>query len=344
MISWLKKHFIPHHGNDFRPHFLHGKNAQSIVGIVLVLELLAFIVPTITFVAIVQNSNLASVLPAVLATLTNEEREHNKLPDLVVSPLLTEAAQLKADDMAKKGYFAHTSPEGITPWHWLNTVGYQYDYAGENLAINFTDSEDVTKAWMNSPTHRANIVKASYREVGTGVATGMFEGRETVFIAQVYANPKPTKTVAMAYKDEVHTQAITQSVAIDMPTENVLGAETAIPEANDKTQTIPDKVISESSDNAQVSSQNQNEPSFFERIVASPHHSFNIILYIILGIVLLALVLHTAINFNLKHPDLITNGLAVVAIIGAVFIFNNYFSNKNTSISQSVNYSFEQTQ
>jgi len=342
MLSWLKKHFIPHHGNDFRPHFLHGKNARSIVGIVLVLELLAFIVPTITFVAIVQNSNLASVLPAVLATLTNEEREHNKLPDLVVSPLLTEAAQMKADDMAKKGYFAHTSPEGITPWHWLNTVGYQYDYAGENLAINFTDSEDVTKAWMNSPTHRANIVKASYREVGTGVATGMFEGRETVFIAQVYANPKIAKTEAVAHKDEaVQTQVAIQSVAIDTPLENVLGAETVVAETNDNDQTIPDQAVSESVNDIQSSS--QVKPSFLERIVASPRNSFNIVLYVILGIVLLALVLHTAINFNLKHPDLITNGLAVVAIIGAIFIANNYISNKNTSISQSVNYSFEQT-
>lgn len=110
---------------------------------------------------------------------------------------------MKAQDMATKGYFAHTSPEGKkTPWYWLKQVGYQYQYAGENLAINFTDSKDVTNAWMNSPTHKANIVKDKYTEVGTGIATGLYEGRETVFVAQVYANPivkevEQPKTVKM---------------------------------------------------------------------------------------------------------------------------------------------------
>jgi len=53
--------------------------------------------------------------------------------------LLEQAAQLKANDMAEKGYFAHTSPDGKTPWEWLKDVSYPFLAAGENLAVNFLD-------------------------------------------------------------------------------------------------------------------------------------------------------------------------------------------------------------
>ena len=61
---------------------------------------------------------------------------------------------MKAQDMATLGYFAHVSPDGKTPWYWIEKVGYDYQYAGENLAINFSDSKDVTNAWMASPLHK----------------------------------------------------------------------------------------------------------------------------------------------------------------------------------------------
>jgi uncharacterized protein YkwD len=92
--------------------------------------------------------------------------------------------------MAAKSYFAHVSPEGVKPWHWLDVAGYRYDYAGENLALNFTDSQDVADAWMRSPTHRSNLLKSAYTEIGTGVATGTYQGSEAVFIVQLYARPR----------------------------------------------------------------------------------------------------------------------------------------------------------
>jgi uncharacterized protein YkwD len=148
------------------------------------------ILPLIENRIIVKNrSQLAAVLPTILASLTNTERKNQKLQPLTTNETLNRAATLKAQDMATKGYFAHTSPDGITPWYWLDQVGYKYKYAGENLAIDFINSEDVTTAWMNSPTHRANIIKDKYTEVGTGTATGMYQGHQTIFVVQVYARP-----------------------------------------------------------------------------------------------------------------------------------------------------------
>src|SRR3989338_132778 len=154
--------------------------------LIIIIEL-AFLVQV--FIIFDKTKFLASVLPGVLATLTNEERALNNVLPLVPNDLLQKAAQLKAEDMAKYGYFAHTSPDGKTPWYWLGIVGYSFRYAGENLAVNFFESEDVGKAWMNSPTHRAHIFKKNFTEIGIGVADGIYEGRHTVFVTQFFGTP-----------------------------------------------------------------------------------------------------------------------------------------------------------
>jgi hypothetical protein len=147
-----------------------------------------------------QQSNwlTGAVLPAVVVDKTNKEREGQKLPPLVRNTVLDKAAQLKADDMAKNGYFAHYSPAGVSPWHWFNEAGYSYVHAGENLAVHFTDSKEVVEAWMLSPTHRANIVNQNYREIGVGTARGTYEGYDTVFVVQLFGTPGQVATAQPA--------------------------------------------------------------------------------------------------------------------------------------------------
>ena len=313
MISWLKKHFIPHVGNDHRPHFLRKKNIQNVVAVVLFLEIFTFLIPTLS--RINMEGGMAAVLPAVLADLTNEERQSQNLETLTVSPILNKAAEMKAQDMATYGYFAHTSPEGKTPWYWLEQVGYKYQYAGENLAINFSDSKDVTSAWMASPTHKANIVKGNYTEIGTGVATGMYEGRETVFVAQVYANPlAKTEGQTKAVKTEAVKTDIVPEIVKTENTPNVLGVEIVT---------------------------NTKNPTFWQKAFASPRNTTNTIMFIIFGIVAIALILNISIKLKLHHPDLITNGLIVLAIIGAIFVANYYFTHRNMITTASLDYSNE---
>jgi Uncharacterized protein with SCP/PR1 domains len=310
MIKWFKKHFIPHVGNDHRPHFLRAKNTKSLLGVVLLVELIAFILPTVNFTNLVSLTNMGAVLPAVLGSLTNQERQSNNLTVLRENVLLNEAARLKAEDMASKGYFAHTSPEGKTPWYWLDTVGYEYSYAGENLAINFSDSEDVTQAWMNSPTHRANIVKSSYTEVGTGIATGMYEGRDTVFVAQVYANPRPQETEVIQVESRVVSPVATPNDILNN-SDQVLGA---------SVESLP-------------------APTIIEKVVASPRHSTNVILWVIFGIITSAMFLNVLLRRKgIKHRDLVVNGMAVIAVLALVFLLNNYFGTKDIVIGRSIEY------
>ena len=116
----------------------------------------------------------------------NEARKKEGLAGLEASPKLKEVATLKANDMVTRKYFAHTSPQGLTPWYWFEKVGYDYRYAGENLAINFITAEEQQKAWMNSPTHRKNILNVDYKEIGVAVVAGEINGEEGIITVQEF--------------------------------------------------------------------------------------------------------------------------------------------------------------
>ncbi len=133
--------------------------------------------------------SLAAIYSNVLVLLTNKERAAQNISELKVNPLLEKAAQMKADDMASKGYFAHNTPEGKTPWYWISQAGYKYIFAGENLAVNFVDSEDVQKAWIASPGHKSNILNPKYTEIGIATSTGIYKGKSAIFVVQMFGAP-----------------------------------------------------------------------------------------------------------------------------------------------------------
>lgn len=121
-----------------------------------------------------------------LIVLTNHERANFGLPELHQSDRLQQAAAAKASDMLEKDYFDHLTPTGKTPWEFIKEADYIYIKAGENLAIDFSDLNDVVPAWMASPSHRANILKSDYREIGIAVLTGEFKNRATTVVVQIF--------------------------------------------------------------------------------------------------------------------------------------------------------------
>ena len=153
----------------------------------------------LTFLTLVALSPLTRTIPyrAFLAALSEElivakvnpSREGAAVAPLRTSPLLSEAARKKAEDMLTRDYFSHYGPGGEAPWVWLDRVGYPYAAAGENLAIDFVDPTTLVNAWMASPSHAANIRNGTFTEVGIGVASGTFQGRETNVVAMFLAKP-----------------------------------------------------------------------------------------------------------------------------------------------------------
>lgn len=192
IMLWLKHFFIPHEGNDHQPHSLRRPAVMFMLLAVIVAELLALT----SFFPVTQKQldYFAAVLPSVLVDATNETRSEFSLGELTINDKLVAAAQLKADDMAERGYFAHQTPEGLQPWYFLDQVGYPYAAAGENLAVNFSDSYEAHNAWLDSPGHRANILQNQFTEIGIATARGKYKGRSTVFVVQFFGRP----TVASA--------------------------------------------------------------------------------------------------------------------------------------------------
>lgn len=100
--------------------------------------------------------------------LLNMDRTKNGLAPLIYNAELAKLAEAYAEDMINRQFFAHNNPEGLTPFDRMNRNGISYRHAGENLAVN--DSVGAAQiAFMNSPTHRENILNPNFTEVGIGV-------------------------------------------------------------------------------------------------------------------------------------------------------------------------------
>ncbi|WP_327726424.1 CAP domain-containing protein [Streptomyces sp. NBC_00487] len=105
-------------------------------------------------------------------TLTNAERAAAGLPPLAPDPLLTDAAQAHSADMVARAFYAHTSPDGSEPWHRAAAAGSTRRSIGENIACGQRSAAEVVRGWMNSPGHRANILKPGFTHIGIGFAGG----------------------------------------------------------------------------------------------------------------------------------------------------------------------------
>ncbi len=134
---------------------------------------------------------------AGLDAATNTQRTNNGLAPLRLNGTLSQAATAKANHMFANNYWAHTAPDGTTPWSFIQAAGYSYATAGENLAKNFLTSSGVIHGWMNSSAHRANILNSSFIDVGYGVVNGILQGQEVTLVVALYGTP-PAPTVAAA--------------------------------------------------------------------------------------------------------------------------------------------------
>lgn len=175
---------IPNKKNDYRPHLIRRYGLVALACIVIGLQL--------GYNGETNGSVLGDKTNITINSLveqTNQARNQAGAAALVPSGKLNQAAYLKAQDMFADQYWSHNAPDGTMPWKWLSDVGYDYNEAGENLAMNYNTTENVMKAWMNSPEHRDNILKVSYQEVGFAIASGTLNNRPTTIVVALYAVP-----------------------------------------------------------------------------------------------------------------------------------------------------------
>jgi len=292
----FKKLFIPCEENNFRPQILEGKILFYLVILIAILKISLF--PFYLYLP--KTSFFAEITKSALIELTNKTRRESGLPPLSENPILNEAAKLKAQDMLSKNYFSHKTPEGFWAWNLMEKLGYTYQMAGENLAIGFLDSEEVHKAWLNSPSHRANILNPSFKEIGIAVLKGNFQGNEVYLVVQLFASPK----IIQAKEIEIKKQ-ITPTPSPTVPKEEIAQKE-KLPTA------IPSPIVIK-----EVSGIQTKPPSFLKSFVLNYHDFIQKFVYGVLIFVISLLLITIFVKIDVQHPDLIfkTFGLILLLIL-----------------------------
>ncbi|MBI4034498.1 hypothetical protein HY380_01215 [Candidatus Saccharibacteria bacterium] len=162
-----------------------------------------------------------------LLSSANAQRATENLPDLRLNARLDKAAQVKANDMAKRDYWSHSAPGGKSPWTFVLMQNYDYRKLGENLAAGFGDSTAVTRAWLASPTHRQNLMDSAYSDVGFGVANiadySAAGGGPMTLVVAYYGQPASSATQSSPVAPTTNPPASTLTV-LD---ERRLGASTS---------------------------------------------------------------------------------------------------------------------
>lgn len=310
----LSEYFVPSEKNSYRPHSLRRDFLISIVALVCVVE--GFLATSLMLERSATQFS-AAVLHAALVSLTNDARAQAHTGVLVENSALQLAAQAKANDMASRGYFSHKGPDGKEPWAWMHEAGYDYAYAGENLAAHFYDSTDVVRAWLNSPSHRENILRANYKEIGIGIAHGKHEGVDTVFVVQFFGVSKQALGVAPTKNTAVAT--VEASIAEEVPAASV--AET---KATASAQSAPNQPVTV--EGPVVAGESTSEVTgAVSKLISSPRV---VATWMLLGLLLLigaSVALAFFIRIRIQAVDLLINGMVVAAFVLTILASNTYF-------------------
>ena len=194
-MQFLEKliHFlIPRESNNHKAKILHSSSLVVIVVFLILFQGIINFVPKINPNILGYASNI-SIQEVV--NLTNQKRLEAGLSTLSLNQTLSSAAYTKGRDMIDRDYWAHVAPDGTQPWKFFTSFGYKYRYAGENLARDFSNASSAMDAWMNSPTHKENILNPKYKEIGIGVVEGDLAGTDTTIIVQFFGATYADKVV-----------------------------------------------------------------------------------------------------------------------------------------------------
>lgn len=326
MPQWFKRLLIPSPDNDFKPNALQ---RSALVGMTALVMISFSFANVHSLLWVASDWLVSTILPAVVTDATNAARTEEGRAPLTRNSALDEAARLKAEDMAANGYFAHWSPDGVSPWHWFKEAGYSYKHAGENLAVHFTDSDDVVDAWLDSPTHRENIMDERFTEIGIGTAKGSYQGYDTVFVVQMFGTPalpvKEIETDVVPEADEVAEAEPEVDTAPEVAgvseSEDVIG----VTEAG---TVVYESFAATTNDDAALRAASAPEPpsSFWGRLATSPRLVLQIFYSVIALFVIMVLLLSIIVEWRRQHPVQIAYGVAMLAFMAVMFSVHVFVS------------------
>ncbi len=315
LIKYLKILFIPHKGNNFRPRILERKSFYSIVAILICLKILS----VFSYLGYLGADIFNQISKSDIYASVNDIRKTNGLTTLAVSSGLELSAQLKLSDMVQKGYFAHQSPDGLSPWYWFDKARYGYQTAGENLAMNFYSSAEVVSAWMNSPTHKQNILYGNFSEVGIAVGSGRINGVDTMIVVQHFGKPVTNntgsnKSIVVSVKKETKQKPLPAPMVTPA---NVAGVEKENPISITQ-KSVEGQMEDKSNENGQATASKVRNGAYYSNLAIGD------MLLAIGFLVFLALVLKIVIAINNQYPLLIARGIILLVLCATLIYFKDY--------------------
>ncbi len=205
-------HFLPHPETKKRAKLL---SHTALLGYSLVMVFVIGLFHVIPLIAPGVLGYASNITFSDLLDDTNRVRQEHNLPLLHVNNELSVAAEKKAEHMFANNYWAHVAPDGTAPWDFILAESYDYSYAGENLAKNFNNSDQVVDAWFKSPSHRENLLNEHYDEIGFAVVNGVLDGYETTLVVQMFGKSRlPTQLAVVPELEEEN--------AVEVPVQNVV--------------------------------------------------------------------------------------------------------------------------
>jgi hypothetical protein len=293
----LKLAFVPAEENNYRSRFLESRVLLWCLLALFVLK--ALTVPFLIYFP--KNAFFGDVSKIALIELLNSDRQSQGLAPLQENSELDSAAIMKAQDMLAKDYFSHVSPQGITPWYWFRLADYNYQMAGENLAIGFLDSQEVETAWLDSPSHRANLLNPDYKDIGIAVLSGQFGQNKTTVVVQLFGTLQP---VATEQKVATTVAAATEN----LPTTTAAAAEKQTLSAESKPPAEePMPGLRETREKIAL-----NLFSFFH---SDYYKILEIVIYGFLTLIILALLINIFVKIDVQHADLILKAICFIAVL-----------------------------
>jgi uncharacterized protein YkwD len=230
LVTLIKDWFLPHEGNDHRPHLIRRHGLFLLASVVFSVNVISIVTaaPKVTATSGVSATEgrvlgYASGIDAgSLLAETNSTREANGLAPLSIDGRLNNSASMKAWDMISKDYWAHDAPDGTSWTYWFGQAGYNYPLIGENLAKDFDTTQAVIDAWLNSPSHRVNLLSPSFTDVGFAVVNGTLQGAQTTLVVAHYGQyvaptPVPATPAPVAVAPVVPVQTAPEPVAPAAP-------------------------------------------------------------------------------------------------------------------------------
>lgn len=318
----LKSFFIPSKENNFLPKII---GCRALIFYALISFTIFLLLSP--FYEIKINNILADLTQELIVKQVNPIREEKGFLKLQINEKLSNAAQLKAEDMIKRGYFSHTGPNGERPWTWLEKAEYNYAAAGENLAIDCSDPKVLINAWLKSPLHRKNILNGYFSDVGIGIAKGIFEGRKTV-VTVMFLGKEITEGVNLITNEEVkeiyeNTQKQPESLAefsTDL-TQDVLPEEPVVVTTVDENTLLKQNIIiaGRQEANPEISEEIELKPTEFKLFLINEFPSNA---RFVLSIFLSFVILWVLTTFFIKKDDFLMRAVnSLIAFMFLLFIW-----------------------